>query len=1275
MDSARFCWNNAWSAVVGFLVVGILLCFAAPSHAYADNSSDVGVKPWHEVELAAGESYDVSTASRNTTVHIKQPGSYTLSGSSTYVRVVVESGGVEIFCENGLSIDPGIYGYVGSSTASLIVGDQGGTVSIISKPGASVYFGGYLLAAAIEKEGWNTQLVFKTEDPGNPGTITAYRSAASGSPGIGTSYTLINSKSTGNIRFESGNIVATGGYCSAGIGGGNGGSCNGITIDGGTVQATGGASAAAIGGGLGGSGKNITINAGTVTALGDRANGVGIGGGDMQGMYGSISAENITINGGSVTAKGSNAGAAIGAGYETNARRITINGGTVTATCGAFACAIGGGGGNFYGTGSDIAINGGIVVAEATEGGTAIGSTKTGEGETSVVVTGGKVTAKSGAGGVAIGGGGWGSVVSSGNKTRVTISGGTVTAAAGSCDIGSKRNSDSVVAIIGGSVKADKVMGTPVNQAGAEVLKTTVLLQNAVENTGVAFANITDSSPVVSPSYGLNDVVTLDTDKLYFWLPATAAVSEAADLQGIVYIGSVAAGTVGELHRQTQITLDKNGGASDGSACARYQGTQMSDVVAPVAQAGYTLSGYFDTPHGGVLIADDSSAFAPNTAYSSAKGQWSHTSGSVTLFAQWKPINYTIAFDANVPNGASASVQGDTTSMTYDYGQAKPLVANGFSLQGYDFTGWNTQPDGSGDSYDDMAQVSNLASESGATVTLFAQWRAMAYWVYFSSGAGSGQVMAPQQFTVDSPQALSALTYSHDPEVFVGWDRGALGRLYADGEVVNNLCTYDASGAPQDVTLTAQWAERGSVVVCPVNNDVPISGRSTTIRLEGNGATFAGFTEDAGNPGYYSLNGIAAGTYRVLFDGYDTTGKEISVVPDAASVISLEYCDIDIASETHGTAAIVTDSGEVSSLAAVPVGKTLVLTTRTDTGYVFESYTGSLHLPIWEDNDPTIADQTIVVTGEAHLEAHPAPVRYAVTFNANAADASGAMTTQDLVYDEPQNLFANSFTRVGYTFAGWTTTPAWTGTQYFDGESVQNLASSDGATLVLYAQWRAQSYYVEFNGNGGNTGLMLNQKHFYDMPQALEPNDCSMPNYHFIGWNTEADGSGASYADEQEVVNLSVKADNTVTLWAQWEHDSYRIDFDANGGSGAMDSQELWHGEWEWLSACTYTQANARFIGWNTARDGSGVFFADRAQVQDLAASGESVTLFAQWESDSRPVPEGGGEEANKQTPTSTPQVLAATSDGVLFPSFVALAIAAFGVVIVGRLRYHRYKD
>ena len=240
----------------------------------------------------------------------------------------------------------------------------------------------------------------------------------------GTQSAGLEKTSTGTLTLkddnkEAGSLTATGGFNSAGIGGGYLGDGKNITITGGTVTATGGSSGAGIGGGREGKGENITITGGTVNVTGGYGGGAGIGGGAEGG-----GGNNITIKGGTVNATGGgnrgNSGAGIGGGSSGSGENITINDGKVTATGGSYAAGIGGGSvgawGGDAGSGKNITINGGTVNATGTDGGAGIGGGENGNGE-DITINGGKVNASGAYGGAGIGGG------VNGIGSKVTVSG------------------------------------------------------------------------------------------------------------------------------------------------------------------------------------------------------------------------------------------------------------------------------------------------------------------------------------------------------------------------------------------------------------------------------------------------------------------------------------------------------------------------------------------------------------------------------------------------------------------------------------------------------------------------------------------------------------------------------------------------------------------------------------------------------------------------------------------------------------------------------------
>ena len=109
--------------------------------------------------------------------------------------------------------------------------------------------------------------------------------------------------------------------------------------------------------------------------------------------------------------------------------------------------------------------------------------------------------------------------------------------------------------------------------------------------------------------------------------------------------------------------------------------------------------------------------------------------------------------------------------------------------------------------------------------------------------------------------------------------------------------------------------------------------------------------------------------------------------------------------------------------------------------------------------------------------------------------------------------------------------------------------------------------------------------------------------------------TGYTYVWQPEVADKAGLENLTYT--AVWTANSYTVSFDANVGVGAMDTQSMTYGQEAALIANAFTRAGYTFTGWNTARDGSGTPYADKASVSNLTATNNAtVTLYAQWSLD-----------------------------------------------------------
>jgi uncharacterized repeat protein (TIGR02543 family) len=173
---------------------------------------------------------------------------------------------------------------------------------------------------------------------------------------------------------------------------------------------------------------------------------------------------------------------------------------------------------------------------------------------------------------------------------------------------------------------------------------------------------------------------------------------------------------------------------------------------------------------------------------------------------------------------------------------------------------------------------------------------------------------------------------------------------------------------------------------------------------------------------------------------------------------------------------------------------------------------------------------SITVTGDMVFYAQwldGSTPQYTVTFNANGA-TSGASPASQTVYSgisitvPAQGTLAYS----GKTFGGWNTQSNGGGTNYAVGATFTVTGN-----VTLYAKWQSEvQYTVTYNANGASGTAPATQT-FDPGTEITLPGAGAMTNLGkmFEGWNTNAGGTGTSYA---EGAAYTVTAN--ITFYAQW---------------------------------------------------------------------------------------------------------------------------------------------
>lgn len=242
---------------------------------------------------------------------------------------------------------------------------------------------------------------------------------------------------------------------------------------------------------------------------------------------------------------------------------------------------------------------------------------------------------------------------------------------------------------------------------------------------------------------------------------------------------------------------------------------------------------------------------------------------TVTLYGIWNENTYNVTFNKN-DNGqrkTSTTATGTVANVTdalYDH--TTVTIPEGYTKEGYVFTGWNTKPDGSGTRCDNGQKGNYLPGEKltclsvtknnkgditseAKTVTLYAQWEPISYNITFDSNkethvrknnkdgrdysltksSETTQIVsgstASQSQTFDKAVALTANGFKWEGHTFLGWstDKNATVATWKDGNTAsyNFNTTGGLSSTDKDnVTLYAIWrADAKKVTVDPVKGN------------------------------------------------------------------------------------------------------------------------------------------------------------------------------------------------------------------------------------------------------------------------------------------------------------------------------------------------------------------------------------------------------------------------------------------------------------------------
>lgn len=612
---------------------------------------------------------------------------------------------------------------------------------------------------------------------------------------------------------------------------------------------------------------------------------------------------------------------------------------------------------------------------------------------------------------------------------------------------------------------------------------------------------------------------------------------------------------------------------------------------------GYRFDGWYTAPNGGGRY-DFNTPFTDN----------------VTVYAHWIGNGYTVRFAGNGATG------GNTPDQAFQYNIGRPLRRNGFTRDGYTFTGWKRADNQQ--AYGDGQWVTNLTTQPDGIVTMVAQWSANEAHIRYNPNPPAGKTAGGNGtpnwdgHTGDTP-AIRGNGWTIDGYTFAGWTTNADGggTKYAPG------ASWTASGT---LTLYAQWTpgEAG-------------------LTYDGNGAT-GGKTDPQNGVTDQKVNVRQNGFTR---DGYtfvrwdtqaDCRGKAVNpgdkwTLQGSSTLYACWTGNMQLLTY-HG-------NGATGGNTAAQSGKTGDELTTNANGFTRDGYT-FVRWDTAKDGSGTafgggkngVGRYTMKPVGNdlyAIWQANPASIQYRDDYGATGStpDTTG-VTGQNVT------IARNGFTRPGYTFTGWAR----------DRRTDPSLQPGGRYTLTpgtttLWAQWKADPAHLIYNSNSGSTSQTRRTDGVVDQTVTVIANPFTRSGYTFTGWNTQADGRGKAYAAGNGfrlVADAKSNPVNTSVLFAQWRINRVALKFDPNGGTGGYPDITV-----DAFTTVTIPadakepkvqRPGFRFTGWAMKpAPGAGDTILGPGKGTVAMPDQGSITVYAQWAPAMTTLPFTGG---HAQVPT-----------------------------------------
>ena len=592
-----------------------------------------------------------------------------------------------------------------------------------------------------------------------------------------------------------------------------------------------------------------------------------------------------------------------------------------------------------------------------------------------------------------------------------------------------------------------------------------------------------------------------------------------------------------------------------------------------------------------------------------------------------EPTELTVTFEAN--GTVEYPVEGTMTPQTVNAKTDTALNANSFTREGYNFLNWNTAADGTGDSYADGATI-NLTENT----TLYAQWEDNHSLTKVINKKDA--TCTEDGYTGDTVCAICG------KEITKGEAIEAKGHIEAIDAAVEPTCTEPGktegkhcsvcnevlvaqevipatghtekavAGKPATCTETGltdgiscsvcgtvikaqeeipakghSWNE-GEITTSPTCENAGVKTYTCTVcnatKTEAIDATGHTPVEVAEQPATCTEAGHTAGTKCSVCDAILSGMEEIPATGHTEVIDAAKAPTCTETGLTEGKHCSVCNTVLVAQEVIPAKGHTEVIDPAVEPTCTEPGKTEGKHCSVC--NEIIVAQTEIPAKGHTEvIDAAKAPT----CTEPGLTEGKHCSVCNEVIVKQEVIPATGHKPEIRNAVEATLTTPGYTGDTYCSvcnellkqGEEIPKTGAH--ITWVIDGKVVAEEDYLK--------GIMPSFKGSTD--KAPDENY----RYTFTGWSPEV-----------------VAAEEDATYTAQYSATArvfYTITFNANGGEGSMEPQRFEVGVDTALNTNAFTRENYKFIGWNTAADGSGATYADEGAILELTGD---MTLYAQWQ-------------------------------------------------------------